>query len=114
MSHERSMTFMKKSEDTEEKRRAWTERCANERLEIGPRDIEILKAVHKYRFLTSTQLTQMFFKSKSFADRRLRKLYDHGFLDRIQRPAAEGKSELLYALWTEGARIIAYGLGVSK
>jgi len=98
----------------QEKRRAWTKRVPIERLELSPRDVEILKSVHKYRFLTSTQLTKMFFKSKSFADRRLRKLYDHGFLDRIQQPVTEGKGELLYSLWTEGARVLSRKLKKSR
>ncbi|MGB7290942.1 MAG: replication-relaxation family protein [Thermodesulfobacteriota bacterium] len=98
----------------QEKRRAWTERVPVERLELSPRDVEILKSVHMYRFLTSTQLTKMFFKSKSFADRRLRKLYDHGFLDRIQQPVTEGKGELLYSLWTEGARVLSRKLKKSR
>ncbi|MGH7890273.1 MAG: replication-relaxation family protein, partial [Thermodesulfobacteriota bacterium] len=92
----------------------WTERVPDERLELNPRDIEVLKSVYTYRFLTSTQLTKMFFTSKSFADRRLRKLYDHGFLDRIQRPVTEGKCELLYALWTEGARVLSRKLKTSR
>lgn len=96
------------------RRRAWTERVPDERLELSPRDMDILKSVYTYRFLTSTQLTKMFFTSKSFADRRLRRLYDHGFLDRIQRPVTEGKSELLYALWTEGARFLSRKFQISK
>ncbi|MCH7950968.1 MAG: replication-relaxation family protein, partial [Candidatus Dadabacteria bacterium] len=98
----------------QEKRRAWTERIPHERLELSPRDIEILRSVYTYRFLTSSQLTKMFFPSKSFADRRLRKLYDHGFLDRIQRPVTEGKCELLYALWTEGARVLSRKIKISR
>ena len=98
----------------QEKRRAWTERIPHERLELSPRDIEILSSVYTYRFLTSSQLTKMFFPSKSFADRRLRKLYDHGFLDRIQRPVTEGKCELLYALWTEGARVLSRKIKISR
>ncbi|MEW6144122.1 MAG: replication-relaxation family protein [Thermodesulfobacteriota bacterium] len=97
-----------------ERRRAWTERVPEERLELSPRDLEILRSLYTYRFLTSTQLAKMFFSSKSFADRRLRKLYDHGFLDRIQRPVTEGKSELLYSLWTEGARVLSKKLNMSR
>lgn len=98
----------------QERRRAWTERVPEERLELSPRDLEILRSLYTYRFLTSTQLAKMFFSSKSFADRRLRKLYDHGFLDRIQRPVTEGKSELLYSLWTEGARVLSKKLNMSR
>lgn len=98
----------------QERRRAWTVRVPEERLELNPRDMEILQSVYTYRFLTSTQLAKMFFSSKSFAYRRLRKLYDHGFLDRIQRPVTEGKSELLYSLWTEGARVLSKKLNMSR
>jgi len=49
----------------------------------------------------------MFFTSKSKADRRLRELFDHGFLDRIDRPTTGGRAELIYAIWKEGAKLLS-------
>ena len=98
----------------QQQRRSWTTRLPAERLELTPRDLEILKALYRYRFLTTTQLTNMFFRSKSFAGRRLRKLYDHGYIDRIYRPVTEGRAELLYALWTRGARALSRKLHISR
>jgi len=98
----------------QQQRRSWTTRLPAERLELNSRDIDILEALSQYRFLTTTQLSEMFFPSKNFAVRRLRKLYDHGYIDRIHRPVTEGRAELLYALWTKGAQALARKLQVSR
>ncbi|MDP2960722.1 MAG: replication-relaxation family protein [candidate division Zixibacteria bacterium] len=96
------------------KRRNWDEKTPYGRLKIEPRDIEILKTLLDYRFLTSSQIQRNFFSSKSFADRRLRKLYDHEILERIIRPVTQGKAELLYAIGPEGARQLSGHLGIPK
>ena len=96
------------------KRRNWNERIPQGRLKIEPRDIQILKTLLNYRFLTTSQIQRNFFSSKSFADRRLRNLYDHGILERIIRPVTQGKAELLYAIGSEGARQLSLHLGIPR
>jgi predicted DNA-binding transcriptional regulator len=97
-----------------QKRRNWNQRIPQGRLKIKPRDIQILKTLLDYRFLTSSQIQRRFFSSKSFADRRLRNLYDHGILERIIRPVTQGKAELLYAIGTEGARQLSGHLDIPR
>ena len=99
---------------TSKQRRSRTERKKQGRLVLTNRDKEIIHAVYRFRFLTSRQLTEMFFPSKSKADRRLRELYDHGYVDRIERPVMQGKAELIYALWKEGAHYLAEDQGIPK
>ena len=97
-----------------QKRRNWNQRVPQGQLKIEPRDIEILKTLLDYRFLTSSQIQRIFFSSKSFADRRLRNLYDHGMLERIVRPVTQGKAELLYAIGSEGARQLSVHLDIPR
>lgn len=94
-------------------RNRWTERTPTGRLEVSQRDMDLLKTLHRYRFLPTSLLMDRFFTSKSFADRRLRKLYDHGLVDRILRPVAEGRAELIYTLGSAGARLLAREKGIS-
>jgi len=93
-------------------RRSWQERSPEGRIEVTGRDMEILRALCSYRVLSSGQIQMKFFSSKSFSDRRLRKLFDHGLLDRIVPPVSRGRPEVLYTLGPEGRRIVAEELGV--
>ena len=94
-------------------RKRWTERTPSGRLEVSQRDLDLLETLNRYRFLPTSLLTDRFFTSKSFADRRLRKLYDQGIVDRILRPVAEGRPELIYTLDFTGARLLAREKGIS-
>ena len=96
------------------KRRSRTQRTNQTRLVLTERDREIIRALYRFRFLTSSQLANMFFTSKSKADRRLRELFDYGFLDRIDRPTTGGRAELIYALWKEGATLLSTEQGALK
>jgi hypothetical protein len=99
---------------TNRQRRSRTDRKKQSRLVLTDRDREIIRTVYRFRFLSSSQLADMFFPSKSKADRRLRELFDHGYLDRIDRPTTSGKSELIYALWKEGASVLCAKQGITK
>ena len=99
---------------TNRQRRGRIERRKQSRLVLTDRDREIVRTVYRFRFLTSSQLVEMFFPSKSKADRRLRELFDHGYLDRIDRPTTGGKAELIYALWKEGAKLLCAEQGIAK
>lgn len=99
---------------TSSNRRSWVERDPKETLVLTARDKQIIKAVWQYRFLSSSQIRELFFSSKSKADRRLRELYDHGFIDRIAIPVVQGRGELIYALWDKGAEILSRDLGLER
>jgi predicted transcriptional regulator len=99
---------------TNRQRRSRTERLRQSHLVLTDRDQEIIRTVYRFRFLTSNQLTRMFFSSKSKADRRLRELFDHGYLDRIDRPTMSGKAELIYALWKKGAELLCAEQGIPR
>ena len=96
------------------KRRNWDQRVPHGRLKIEPRDIEILKALLDYWFLTSSQIQKKFFSSKSFADRRLRKPYDHGILERIIRPVTQGEQEFSTQSVLKGGKTDLWTSGHSK
>jgi hypothetical protein len=88
------------------KRRAWLERKPNGGIVITQRDMRIFKTLLDYRFLFTSWIKKKFFGAKSKCDRRLRQLYDHKFIDRIQIPVLEGKAELLYALGKNGFTLL--------
>lgn len=97
-----------------ERRRPANRRTIRRKLALTERDKEIIRDVYRFRFLTSGQLAERFFPSKSKADRRLRLLYDHGYLDRIVRPSERGSSELIYVFSTKSADLLAQERGIQK
>jgi len=78
------------------------------------RDVEILKTLYDYRFLTTTQVADLFFGSKSKALRRLRQLYDNDFVARIFRPVVVGSAEIIYCLDNQGVNVLAQHLGIDR
>lgn len=95
-------------------RRDRTQRLPKGRLVLQERDVGVLKALSEYRVLTSSQLTDLFFTQKSFADRRLRKLYDQKILDRILQPVVTGSAEILCAIGPVGASYLGSHVGLSR
>lgn len=81
---------------------------------LQDRDVEILKALHEYRFLTTTQVADLFFCSKSKALRRLRQLYDNGLVARIFRPVVVGSAEIIYCLDSYGVSVLTQHLGIDR
>lgn len=51
-------------------------------LRLKSRDLDILHAIHTYRFLTTPQIMQLFFRSLKHAYKRLYKLYHHRLVNR--------------------------------
>lgn len=96
------------------RRRSWVERNPKDTLVLTERDQKIIQAVWKYRFLASSQIKELFFGSKSKADRRLRELFDYGYLDRIAIPQVQGRGELVYALWDKGAELLVRESGLAR
>ncbi len=80
-------------------------------MRLGERDIAILRAVRRYRLLRSTHLAALDGGSGQVVVRRLRSLFDHGYLD---RPKAQLISVLkrhnepmVYGLGNRGAETLA-------
>lgn len=79
---------------------------------LTERDLEILKAVNRYRYLKTIQIRRLIFKgnsSKQSAQRRLKYLYHYGFLGRIVPliPAGHGSGgDTAYFLDVNGANIL--------
>lgn len=73
------------------------------RIELTDRDREILRQVHRHRFLRSSHLVLLIGGSRQQALRRLQLLYHHGYLD---RPRAQ-----IDYFYRGGSRAIVYGLG---
>lgn len=71
-------------------------------LRLTDRDREILKHVHRHRFLRSDHLVTLLPGSRQQVLRRLQRLYHHGFLERP-------RCQIDY--YQTGSRRIAYGLG---
>jgi hypothetical protein len=80
---------------------------------VQKRDIEIIKAVFQYRYLTRSQIQRLFeIKSVTRVNIRLRKLYDNRFLDRYYQPTLLGSSEAIYSIGSCGLQVIAESIGM--
>jgi hypothetical protein len=76
---------------------------------LTPRDLDILRAVHRHRLLRSTQLIALLDGSRQATLRRLQLLFHHGYLDRPPMQLdwyARGSEPLVYALGNLGAEVL--------
>jgi Replication-relaxation len=91
-------------------RRPRFERAKVAGIKLTPRDLEVLRAVHRHRLLRSTHLIALAGGSPQTTLRRLQLLFHHGYLD---RPAAQldwyaqGSEPMVYALGNRGAAVLA-------
>ena len=77
---------------------------------LTPRDLDILRAVYRHRFLRSTHLVALSGGSRQTTLRRLQLLFHHGYLDRPPMQLdwyARGSEPLIYALGKRGAEVLA-------
>src|SRR5882762_8989594 len=72
-------------------------------IQLTERDREIVRLVHRHRFLRSSHIIALVGDSAQHLLRRLQLLFHHGFLE---RPRAQ-----LDYFRTGGSRLMAYGLG---
>lgn len=83
-------------------------------MALTDRDREIIAAVNAYQALLGKQLERLFFTSRSTAQYRLQRLYQHEFLDRhfmtvvTTAPAA---SPMIYTLGKRGAYLLSREMG---
>ncbi len=86
---------------------------------VGPADAPILMALGRYFYLTAAQLTRLLYapSSQTYAQARLKRLADHGYLQRIflPRPTRTGSAPLVYTLARNGLQALAeWGSGVDR
>jgi protein involved in plasmid replication-relaxation len=90
-------------------RRPRFERSPIRPMVLTPRDLLILRAVHRHRLLRSTQLIALLDASRQTTLRRLQLLFHHGYLDRPPMQLdwyARGSEPLVYALGKRGAELL--------
>lgn len=79
-------------------------------IRITDRDREIIRLVHRHRFLRSSHFTSLVKGSKQQIVRRLQLLFHHGFLTRpraqLQYFGRGGSHEIVYGLGNKGARML--------
>ncbi len=83
-------------------------------IRMTSRDLEILRQIARFRFLSSTQIQRLVGGSAQQVLRRLRAAYDHGHIERPRAQIAElahfhddGNRPLVYALAGRGAKVLA-------
>lgn len=91
---------------------------------ITTRDLDILVAIHRFRFLTRELIEWVFFsdgravfdRRSSASGRRLQALHETGFVERLVLPMlpGAGRAPLVYALSSRGADAVASRLGVDR
>lgn len=90
-------------------RRPRFERAAVRPMILTPRDLDVLRAVHRHRLLRSTHLVALSGGSRQATLRRLQLLFHHGYLDRPPMQLdwyARGSEPLVYALGNRGAEVL--------
>ncbi len=81
---------------------------------LTERDKAIILSVYENRFLRRDQIQRLFFADTSVpaCNMRLKKIYEHCFLDRLIRPVAVGSNQIVYALHRRGAGVVSVALNV--
>lgn len=96
-------------------RRPRFRRIAVAPIQLTERDIEIIRHVHRHRFLRSSQIAALVGGSRQQVLRRLQLLYHHGYLERprmqIEFFLTGGSHHMVYGLGDEAAAILE-GLGI--
>jgi hypothetical protein len=99
----------RRPEPMRQRARRFRRRDEPPQMHLTQRDIEVLEALAVHRFLSGEQLRLLVFGcSGSRTRRRLRALFDHGFVERISVVAqpTRGIPPFLYALTARGAEAL--------
>ena len=84
-------------------------------MKVTARDIEIVRLVFKYRFLTTQQVLWLFPGGSVLNLKvRLRYLYHHAYLERVLIPVAGSNDPFIYAMTEKGATLLAEADGVDR
>ena len=75
---------------------------------LTERDKRILEAIHAYDgVLSFPQIKRLFFTGKTQAEQRLKLLYQHGYLARLNKEQRRRLPEMVYWLDKKGAELVA-------
>ena len=108
------------SEDTPRKRLPRHARVSpDERppMALTQRDCDVIRAVNDYRAVTTEQLEALFFGSRSTAQYRLSRLFQHEFLDRnflSVVSGAPGSSRVIYTVGKRGVGVLVEHFGYER
>ena len=87
-------------------------------ISLKSQDVEILKLVYRFRFLTTGHIQKFFnLQNRQSINPRLRLLFDNKFLDRPLHQinnykVMEGSSPMVYSVGNEGARFLNRNFGL--
>lgn len=85
------------------------------RFNLTPRDVELVRAVFKYRFLGTRQIWWLFpHDSQKNITNRLRNLFQHAYLSRVTLPVSSSRDGMIYAMTEKGATLLAEADGVDR
>ena len=84
----------------------WGEREAKAACALQPRDLEILVALARYRFLTTGQIAELWWEGRGLraVRRRMTRLFDAGFVERFRPQTLRGSYQWTYCLARDGFR----------
>jgi hypothetical protein len=84
-------------------------------IHLTDRDLEIIRQVHKHRFLRSTHIRKLTGGSSDAVLRRLQLLFQHGYLDRPRVQIdyyRRGSQPMAYGLGNKGAKELGLRMGI--
>ena len=80
------------------------------RIEIQPRDCDIVRVVYDHRFMRTDHLTSLIPGDRTSIEKRLRKLWEHRYIERHFLPIIYGKEsatrKAIYSLDYQGAHLL--------
>jgi len=86
-------------------------------LQLTKRDREIIRLIHRHRFLRSRQIIALLGGSPQQILRRLQLLYHHGYLERpraqIQYYESSGSKSIAYGLGNKGGLLLKQEIGLA-
>jgi hypothetical protein len=84
----------------------WGEREAKAACALQPRDLEIVVALARYRFLTTGQIAELWWEGRGLraVRRRMTRLFDAGFVERFRPQTLRGSYQWTYCLARDGFR----------
>ena len=87
----------------------WGEREAKAVCALQARDLEILVALARYRFLTTGQIAELWWQGRGLrvVRRRMTRLFDAGFVERFRPQTLRGSYQWTYCLARDGFRAAA-------
>jgi DNA-binding Lrp family transcriptional regulator len=86
-------------------------------MQLTDRDREIIRLVHRHRFLRSHQIIALLGGSPQQLSRRLKLLYHHGYLERpraqLQYYERGGSKSIAYGLGNKGGALLKQEFGIA-